>query len=168
MSALGSALGFNEGFIRSGNTHVHVATGDIFSTFDPYANVDFFSPQSREDYRVWLMSVGISATDATDFGNTRQGLEYSAISATPGFTSSTQLVARYTGVSAALTSGGLFGGVGVGGQANNPMAVPLPLYIPVGTECQEASTSDTGGTVTIVFNWVFWMGPRGLTPPGGY
>jgi len=162
LSTIGAALGQAEGFLRAGSSNVHVANGDLFSSFDPYLSVDFFSPGSRDQYRMWLMDMFCTTNDATDFGQANFGLSYSGVSVQPTFTAADVLIGSFTPPrSPPIQSAGVIGVVPAARAA-------LPLYIPVGTTFRQASTADTSGTVTINFNWVLWIGPRGTTPPGGY
>jgi len=162
-SELGAALGgvSRMGYTLVTATDVHVATGFIRTTADPYNAFDNLAiPRNKGS--IWVCGAFGTCDDSTDFTS------YAVSVTWPTFVGHSagqeQLIAFGNDAIQDVVGAGLFS---VGDLArSNIHASPFPLFVPQGGILNFASESDTAGTVTIRYGVVLWAGPSGARPPG--
>jgi len=154
---MGSAQSAALGYFLEGFTQVHVGTGALFATADPYART--FKDLDPFDVDIWFMDALMNLDDSGDFQDGGIGISYPVLPGT--FPSAlVKTVFEYTTPGSTLTSGGV--------NPVPPVArlVTLPMYDPHGSQLLVRTVADGSGTVTITTFGLFWAGARSALPPG--
>lgn len=162
-SELGARGEIDAGYLYIGETQVHAGAGTLFSIRDIYASFDsigelvnFDSIGARRD-RLWLIDVAATMS-VSALTNAGVGLEL--VATTP---SRFILVAFFDKVMPAFITTEPRPLVNGGTQVVE-MPKRAPIFIPLGTLVGADSVATAAGTVK--FEYTFWAGPKGSTPPG--
>ena len=158
---LGSALG---GLSRMGYTllraaHVHVATGTIRTTADPYNAFDNLEIP-RGNGSVWISDVFAISNAAADFKNAACLVTWPTFD---GFSQGdVQPLAFFDTPFGDVLAATLL----LGAADGERLLCRMPVFVPDGSIIAFGSESDGAGTVTITQTVLVWAGPAGARPPG--
>jgi len=151
-----SGLGGQHGFIGHRGRITHVASGDLFATFN-INDIIGDHGLSPSNVSAWLINVG--ALEATA-GATDEVLASVFYPARAAFSPGSQLYSIMHSVT--------FAGIATASGGSVP-AVPskffdYPIFLPSGTVFRLASNANAA--VIVDFPFLFWIGPPGGRPPG--
>jgi len=164
LASLG-ARNLDNGYLILGDTDVHVAIGQIFSSRDVYAvfdsvgQINDFNSTGQRNDRLWYIRSFATNDDFADFADASVAIKF----IDPDRTFMTY---RWSGSGPAQEAGGVVPCVENVRIQSNVRGDGDPVFLPVGTLILGQSLSAVGGTVTVRRHNVFWAGPQGVTPPG--
>jgi len=162
-SELGARGILAAGFLELGQTLVHVGSGALFATTDPYASFnaigqfsDFNSTGQRKD-RLWLLGLFATTSSSSPFTDMQTGIDYQD-------PLRSMILARWDSAVSLLAAAQPLNLLKL--SASGLVAPPamFPIYFPPGALWN--TRSNASGAVTNRVHARWWAGPLGTTPPG--